>query len=259
MDLLVEMSDDWIEMHHGLYTPEVCARWANAFVFARVWLYADTSSKRLCNRKVVAACGVINHGISIIEAQFKRECIIRRYLRSTGATNTSRWVLIVDQDTVFNVPLVTELIRRLPSPRAPVYVKQRTRVRNLHVVMAFFLSTRACLSLVYDSMYIECKRDYYSCRRTHKKDCEFRGVYDSRLYNNDHFASFCLMRFCQPLPESRKGAVFLTDFNLKRRRQFNRKASERMISWHHTLPNVTWVSRPSSAVFDGLRFPHKFM
>lgn len=247
MDLLVELSDRTLAARAAW----PCALWRDASLFARVQAYSDTP-QRVCNVTTRAACGALHHGVDLLEAQFKRECMLRDYL--ARPPSGARWVLSVDEDTALDAPLLRELMWRLPAPNAPLYVRQ-TAFANLEVIMAFFLSTRACLGALYGAHYVRCKTRLIECRARRGRECRYAGAYDRHMYNNDHLASFCLQRaaVCAPVAaHGRADDELVMEYNL-RRRALNRSAAyvRRLVAFHHAPPTLRWSTQPVARQAQG--------
>lgn len=245
LDAIVELSDDWLQDHRSLYTPKLCGALSSAFT--NVFMYSDTP-RSVCGTMTRAACGNVHHGMSIWEAQFKRECILSDYVQHVPQLGAPAWVLSLDQDVSVRLPLLHHVTRSFPIPHQPLFMGfNNPPFGRVIVIGAFFMATRSCLWDLYgvERVIDRCKRSFYTCKAQRGKECSFPGAYDHKTYNNDHLLSFCLASNYTRCERHRGwGQKFGFLYNHHRRTDiFSDGSHENMVTFatHHTPPNVSWM------------------
>lgn len=184
-DLVVEFSDSWIQKSAPAPNSTYCAQLARAKydTLDGLYLFSDTP-RSVCGLRTRAACEDVYHGVSLLEAQYKRECILRQYLRLSEHGHPARWVVSTEQDTVFRPSTLDLLTQWLPPPRSAIASRP--------IIGAFFVASRACLDAAFATdAYVACKRSHEACRLRNK--CRIRGLYNGALYNNDHLVQYCML------------------------------------------------------------------
>ncbi len=174
-DLILELSDKWVHSHRHTETMICQNIWGVSSPFANVFLYTDTPM-RFCDKPTIAACDHVNHGFNLIEGQYKRECILRKYLQSSE--KRSQWILSTEQDSLFEFSTIARFMNSLPLSDQATYMTP--------VVGAFIVSTRACIERAFtDSQYNKCKEKMYNTKK------KYIGKYRGTMYNNDHLIRYC--------------------------------------------------------------------
>lgn len=215
-DLIVELYDHWVHSHRSaeaMICKNVLGASSNA---ANVFLYTDTPM-RLCGKLTIASCDNVNHGYSLAEGQYKRECIFRKYLQSSE--KRFQWVLSIEQDTFFQFSTIAKFMNTLPLSNQPVYMAP--------VIGAFIVSTRTCIERTFnDYDYDRCKHGMYNSRRNPA------GRYKTAMYNNDHLIRHCFQSNCSTF-KTKNAPILRFFYNTKR--TIPRNSTWHVI--HHVAPS----------------------
>lgn len=164
----------------------------------------------------IPACHWLHHGTNIQESQYKRECILRTYLKRVPYSRN--WVISTEQDTFFRMSTIWNFLHPLGHTNRPYYLKP--------VIGAFFIFSHSCLRASFnDSSYISCKKDFLS------KPSSRKGKYRHALYNNDHLIEQCFVLGCHCYKADRHAHILIVDYNFAGQNE-TRKSHVH----HHTLP-----------------------
>jgi hypothetical protein len=221
-DLVVEFSDMWLRLHRN-HTSYICYNMISlSSGLANVFLYTDTPTS-LCGISTMAACDHVNHGFSLFEAQYKRECILRKYLQSSE--NRSQWVLNTEQDTLFDASTIAKFMNTLLPSDQPMYM--------MPVIGAFFVSTRTCIERAFNDVnYSACKHSLYV------KKPKYAARYRGSAYNNDHLIHYCFKFHNCVEYKPRQDAVVLNIYYNKKRTTPSNDAYH--VIHHYTPSSKTW-------------------
>ena len=273
-DVIMELSDRWIEKYRHYYTREVCQK----SYLRSAYFYTDTVTI-LCGRFTRPACGKKHMGHNIIDAQKKRECILRDFSSRLPKDYPNKWILSTEQDTVFNERLLHVLLRT-KVPEYPAYLPILHPIAEIYVIGPFFLANTATFKYFFQNggRFDICKRQFLQCYnapRPRGRECAFDGRYSEKPdeYNNDHLLTYCMNwaniskmgrapsksnittpRGWHVMDEKTPGIVI--KFN-KFRRNYSSTHRPRIPSntmcIHHALPNVTWSTDYSHAAVQMTR------